>query len=69
MLGTIQATEALKYLVGIGDLLINRMIIFDALKMKFREVNFSRNANCKVCGKNPSIHTPEMEEMPLCDLH
>lgn len=69
MLGTIQATEALKFLVGTGDLLTNRMLIFDALKMKFREVNFAPNKNCKLCGEHPEIKTLEMEEMPACDLH
>ena len=39
MLGTIQAAEALKYVVGQGDLLTNRLLIFDALKMSFRTVN------------------------------
>lgn len=69
MLGTIQATEALKFLVGTGDLLTNRMLIFDALKMKFGEVNFTPNKNCKLCGEHPEIKTLEMEEMPACDLH
>ena len=69
MLGTIQATEALKFLIGTGDLLTNRMLIFDALKMKFREVNFTPNKNCKLCGEHPEIKTLEMEEMPACDLH
>jgi len=69
MLGTIQATEALKYLIGAGELLTNRMLIFDALKMSFREVKFTQNPNCKLCGEKPEIKTLEMEEMPACDLH
>ena len=43
MLGTIQAAEALKYITGIGELLTNRLLIFDALKMKFRTVNVKPN--------------------------
>ncbi|MDC0036725.1 HesA/MoeB/ThiF family protein [bacterium] len=43
MLGTIQAAEALKYIIGKGDLLTNRLLIFDALKMKFRTVNVKPN--------------------------
>ena len=39
MLGTIQAAEAIRYLTGVGDLLTNRILIFDALNMKFRTVN------------------------------
>ncbi|HYQ57272.1 MAG TPA: molybdopterin-synthase adenylyltransferase MoeB [Draconibacterium sp.] len=69
MLGTIQATEALKYIVGVGELLTNRMLIFDALKMNFREVKFNQSSGCKVCGDHPSISTIEMEELPTCDLH
>lgn len=69
MLGTIQATEALKYLVGVGELLNNRMLIFDALNMRFREVNFKKSSTCKVCGDHPSISSIDMEEMPTCDLH
>ncbi len=69
MLGTIQATEALKYFVGVGELLTNRMLIFDALNMRFREVNFKKSSNCKICGNHPTISTIEMEEMPACDLH
>ena len=49
MLGAIQATEALRYIVGIGDLLINRLLIFNALNMNFRTVTFQKNPECKVC--------------------
>jgi len=69
MLGTIQATEALKYIVGVGELLTNRMLIFDALNMRFREVKFNQSSRCIVCGDQPSISTIEMEDFPVCDLH
>lgn len=68
MLGTIQATEVLKYLIGKGDLLTDRMLIFDALKMSFREVSFKPSPGCNVCGDNPKIRTLQMDEMPACDL-
>jgi molybdopterin-synthase adenylyltransferase len=68
ILGTIQATEALKYLTGTGELLSDRMLVFDALKMKFREVNFKPAKHCRICGENPSISTLAMDEMPVCDL-
>jgi adenylyltransferase/sulfurtransferase len=55
MLGTIQATEALKYLIGTGELLTNRLLIFNALNMEFREVLVSKNQNCPICGRNPII--------------
>ena len=68
MLGTIQAAECLRFLIGKGDLLVNRMLIFDALRMKFREVAFKRNPSCPICGKNPSIKELRDEEEPACDL-
>lgn len=68
MLGTIQATEALKFLIGKGELLTNRLLIFDALAMKFRESAFKRNPRCPVCGSNPSIKGLKDEELPVCDL-
>lgn len=68
ILGTIQATEALKFLVEKGDLLTNRMLVFDALRMKFREVSFQASDSCKVCGDQPTIVSPQMEEMPACDI-
>jgi molybdopterin/thiamine biosynthesis adenylyltransferase len=49
ILGTIQATEALRYIVGTGELLVNRLLTFDALNMNFRTVKFQRNPECKVC--------------------
>jgi molybdopterin/thiamine biosynthesis adenylyltransferase len=49
ILGTIQATEALRYIVGVGELLVNRLLTFDALNMSFRTVKFSKNPKCKVC--------------------
>lgn len=69
MLGTIQATEALKFLVGKGELLTNRMLIFDALNMKFREVKFKHSPDCSICGNHPTIHSIEINELPVCDLH
>ncbi len=68
MLGTIQATEALKYLIGKGELLTNRLLIFDALKMKFRDVAIKKNPKCPICGENPSIKELIDEAQPVCDL-
>jgi molybdopterin/thiamine biosynthesis adenylyltransferase len=50
VIGAIQATEALKYLLNMGDLLTNRLLTYDALKMKFREVAVRRNPACSLCG-------------------
>jgi molybdopterin/thiamine biosynthesis adenylyltransferase len=68
MLGTIQATEILKFFVGKGELLTNRMLIFDALKMNFRTVSFRHNKDCKVCGENPTIKELQTYELPVCEL-
>ena len=68
MLGTIQAAEALRFLIGKGELLTDRLLIFNALDMKFREVTVRKNPRCPVCGKNPSIKTLVDEEPPVCDL-
>jgi len=68
MLGTTQAAEALRFLIGKGDLLVNRLLIFNALDMRFRQMSFKRNPHCPVCGNNPSI-TRLIDEEPLsCDL-
>lgn len=68
VIGSLQATEALKYLLGVGDLLTDRMLIFDALGMHFREVEFKRNPRCPICGENPSIHELRDEQQTACDL-
>jgi adenylyltransferase/sulfurtransferase len=55
IIGTIQATEALKLVLETGDPLIGRMLILDALAMKFREIRLERDPECPVCGDDPSI--------------
>ncbi len=52
VIGTIQATETIKYLLGIGENLINTLLTFDALNMEFRKVKFKPNIECQVCGSN-----------------
>ncbi len=51
----VQATEAVKILAGIGIPLIGRLLTYDALSMRFREVKLRRDPNCPVCGANPAI--------------
>ncbi len=63
IVGTIQATEALKLILGIGESLVGRLLHFDALKMKFREFNVRRDPQCPVCGENPRISAPIDYEM------
>lgn len=54
-LGTLQATEAVKYLLQIGKSLQGRLVIYDGLEATFREVEIKRNPGCSVCGEDPTI--------------
>lgn len=56
VVGTIQAIETIKLILGIGDSLVGRLLLFDALEMEFREVCIRRDPNCPICGENPTIH-------------
>ncbi|MGB9597719.1 MAG: HesA/MoeB/ThiF family protein, partial [Candidatus Poribacteria bacterium] len=51
VIGSIQATEVLKYLTGIGELLANRLLIYDGELMEFSQITLHRDPNCLVCGK------------------
>jgi len=55
IIGTIQANEAIKLILGVGEPLIGRLLYFDALKMKFREFNLRHDPECPVCGDSPTI--------------
>jgi len=55
VIGTIQATEAVKLIMGIGEPLIGRFLIYDALRMKFRELKLKKDPDCPVCGTNPTV--------------
>ena len=55
IIGTLQANEALKIILGIGDLMVERFLLFDALGMEFSELKIKKNDDCVVCGNNPSI--------------
>lgn len=56
VIGLVQATETVKLITGIGYPLVSRLLLFDALGMKFREIKIKKNHNCSVCGDNPTIH-------------
>jgi molybdopterin-synthase adenylyltransferase len=68
VLGTLQATEVLKYIIGKGDLLTNRLQTFDALKMEFRNLKIKKRPACPVCGENPQITSLIDYEQTVCDL-
>ena len=53
--GAMQATEAIKYILGIGESMIGRLLLYDALNMEFTEVKLRKNPNCPVCGENPTL--------------
>ncbi len=55
-IGLIQATETVKLILGIGEPLVGRLLLYDALAMRFRELKLRRNPECPVCGDHPTIH-------------
>lgn len=55
LIGVIQATETIKLMLGIGEPLIGRFLIYDALKMRFRELKLRKDPECPVCGTNPTV--------------
>lgn len=55
VIGTLQATEVLKCLLNIGNLLTNKLLIFSGLEFEFRIVNIKKNKNCEICGDTPKI--------------
>ncbi|MDZ4798784.1 MAG: molybdopterin-synthase adenylyltransferase MoeB [Bryobacteraceae bacterium] len=55
LIGVIQATEAVKLILGTGEPLVGRLVLYDALAMRFRELRLRRNPECPVCGDNPTI--------------
>src|SRR5450755_265516 len=58
VIGMMQAIEAIKLIIGLGESLVGRLLHFDALKMKFREFKLRRDPQCPVCGEKPSITEP-----------
>ena len=55
VIGTIQATEAVKLIIGNGEPLIGRFLVYDALRMRFRELKLRRDPDCPVCGDHPTV--------------
>lgn len=56
VIGSLQALEALKVLLGIGNTLTNRILTFDGLNLNFREIPWPKRASCPLCGENPVIN-------------
>ncbi|PYO83946.1 MAG: molybdenum cofactor biosynthesis protein MoeB [Gemmatimonadetes bacterium] len=55
IIGSIQAMETIKLIVGAGEPLIGRLLLFDALKLQFRELKLEKDPDCPVCGRNPTV--------------
>jgi molybdopterin/thiamine biosynthesis adenylyltransferase/rhodanese-related sulfurtransferase/molybdopterin converting factor small subunit len=68
IIGVIQATEALKLIAGIGEPLIGRFLLYDALKMRFRELKVPKDPDCPVCGLHPTI-TRLIDYEQFCGIH
>jgi molybdopterin/thiamine biosynthesis adenylyltransferase len=68
VIGTLQATEAVKFLLGMGGLLNGYLLTYNALTMEFRKVKLAHNPDCQVCGTKPSITGLIDYEQAVCDL-
>jgi adenylyltransferase/sulfurtransferase len=68
IVGVIQATEAIKLITGIGEPLIGRFLIYDALRMKFRELKLRKDPDCPVCGLHPTV-TKLIDYEQFCGIH
>ena len=67
IVGCLQASEAIKLILGIGDPMIGRLLHFDALSFRFREIKLRRDPECAVCGEKPTIQ--ELKEIVFnCDM-
>ena len=67
VIGVIQATEAIKLLTGIGEPLVGRFLIYDALRMRFRELKLRKDPDCPVCGTHPTV-TKLIDYEEFCGL-
>jgi len=67
IVGTIQAAETLKLILGKGDPLVGRLLLFDALGMKFRELKLRKNPDCPVCGEHPTV-TELIDYVQFCGI-
>jgi len=68
IIGSLQAMETVKYIIGKGDLLTGFLLTYDALKMDFRKIKLPQVQNCAVCGEHPTILEPFDYEQAACDL-
>jgi len=67
MIGIVQATEAVKIILGVGEVLKNRLLLYDALNMRFRELKLRRDRDCPVCGDHPTV-TQLIDYQEFCGM-
>jgi adenylyltransferase/sulfurtransferase len=67
VVGVVQAIETLKILMGVGETLVGRLVLFDALTLRFRELKLRRDPGCPVCGDNPTV-TELIDYHEFCGL-
>lgn len=67
VIGSLQAMEAIKYLIGVGEPLTGALLTYDALDMKFNKIKIKRDCKCAVCGDNPTILEPIDYEQEVCE--
>lgn len=67
IIGTIQANEVIKYVLGIGNLLVDKLLVFNALDSSFRQVKVPKDLQCQVCGQTPTI-TKLIDYEEFCNL-
>jgi len=68
VIGSLQAMEAVKFIIGKGELLAGQLLTFDALRMEFRKIKLPANPACPVCGDNPTILKPFDYEQAACEI-
>ncbi|MCF7973378.1 MAG: molybdopterin-synthase adenylyltransferase MoeB [Phycisphaerae bacterium] len=68
VIGTLQATEAIKTILGIGDLLTDCLLTYNALTMQVRKVSVNRNLRCRLCGDTPTLTSLVDHDQTVCDL-
>ncbi len=68
MIGLVQATETVKLILGVGEPLKGRLLLYDALGMRFRELKLRRDRNCPVCGDHPTV-TKLIDYQEFCGIH
>lgn len=68
VIGSLQAMEAIKYLIGVGELLTGYLLTYDALTMEFHKIKLPKDThNCAVCGDHPTILEPIDYEQEVCE--